>query len=132
MIENIHILDTDKATWIPMKVVESPPKINFEEPEITKPLSFSCSIQMKQNKAMRKWYRDMTRTMPDRANPHKKRAWRLIRKWFNRYQRPRCKGMNYRIETEAGYIDAVILDVTIHKDRNNRVYLQYKSRPILP
>lgn len=79
---------------------------------------------------MRKYYRELTRTMPDRANPHKKRAWRIVRKWFNRYQRPRCKGMNYRIETHAGYIDAIILDVTIHKDKNNNIYFQYHSKPI--
>ncbi len=131
MVKSIHILDEHTNKLVPLgTVVEDTSKFQPEDPSPSEPVSLSFSCQLKPNKEMVKMYRDLTRTMPDRANPHKKRPWRLIRKWFNRYQRPRCKGVGYRIETYAGYIDVVISDVTIHRDKDNKIYFQYHSKPI--
>lgn len=88
-----------------------------EQHEATnKPASFSMSFDIPVTKAMRKEFREMTRIRPDLKCPHRKRAWRLVRKWFNRYQKSKMIGMTVVAQTvDGGNIPMVIQDVKIRK-----------------
>lgn len=83
---------------------------------ISKPASLSMSCEVTVTKAMRKEFREMTRTRPDLKRPHRKRAWRLVRKWFNRYQKPKMIGMTIVAQTvDGGNIPMTVQDVKIRK-----------------
>lgn len=131
MIDSINIYDPENKKWATIDPVKEAHFEPEDEPAF-KPASLSTSFSFAPNKEMRKWYRDMNRTMPDRANPRKKRPLRLIRKWFNRYQRQRIIGMTMRCETIDGkYLDAVIIDVKLGYDSHKGVYYNYTSKPII-
>ena len=91
--------------------------------------SISCEITM--TKEMRKYLREMNRTQPNLKHPRRKCAWRLRRKWFNRYQKPRIIGMMITAQTEGGpTIPMKIRDVKISKGYPGVLY-EYQCTPQL-
>lgn len=95
--------------------------LSFPKPEKPKTISFSAEIPI--TKEMRKEYNNFTRTQPDLKYPKRKRAWRLVRKWFNRYQKPRLIGMTMMAETiEWTNIPMTITDVKISKSNPGIMY----------
>lgn len=103
-------IPVSNASWSPDSATPSEaPKRSFRAS-----MSMSCEIPM--TKDMRKYLREMNRTQPDLKHPHRKRAWRLVRKWFNRYQKPRMIGMVLTAQTKDGKsIPMKIKDVKISK-----------------
>ncbi len=92
-------------------------------------MSMSCEIPM--TKDMRKYLREMNRTQPDLKHPHRKHAWRLMRKWFNRYQKPRMIGMVLTAQSKDGKsIPMKIKDVKISKGYPGVLY-KYSCTPQL-
>lgn len=74
------------------------------------------SFDIPVTKAMRKEFREMSRIRPDLKRPHRKRAWRLVRKWFNRCQKSKMIGMTIVAQTvDGGNIPMIIRDVKIRK-----------------
>lgn len=65
------------------------PKI-IKSPVPAPPTKLSCSAKLvmskKQARELRRMLNPLTR--PAQVSPRKKVAWRLVRKWFNRYEKP--------------------------------------------
>lgn len=82
---------------------------------------------------MRKWLKDQNRTTPDVKYPKKRRAWRITKKWFNRYQKPRIIGSLANITAESGIIyTAKIINVRILKEGYRRMSFDFTAQPIMP
>lgn len=99
----------NNVTWsdFDLSVPSETPKKPFKA-------SMSCEIPMTQD--MRKHLQEMNRTQPNLKHPRRKRAWRLVRKWFNRYQKPRIIGLMIAAQTKDGeMIPMKIRDVKIRK-----------------
>ena len=95
----------------------------------SKPSSYSFDVKM--DKKTRKSMLELVRTRPDQAKVGKKHKWRLINKWFNRYQKPRIIGRISQISTVSGFIKAKIVDVKICKDGRHKVAYSYELKPII-
>ena len=60
--------------------------------------------------------------------PNKKRKWRVKKKWFNRYEKPRMIGCVMKatnIESEQHLIGKVVVDVKLRKAGGNEVRYDY-------
>ena len=100
---------TNKVTWGECDLA-------FPKPEKPKPLSLSANISM--TKGMRKKYQNITRIQPDLKYPKRKRAWRLVRKWFNRYQKPSLIGATIIAKPIEGTDTLMIIEsIKISKGR---------------
>ena len=100
-----------KFAWSPAELEPAP-----TETCKLKPMSSSAKITF--GKSYLKEYRELNRTRPDLRLPRRKRAWRVIRKWFNRYQRPRLIGMTMIVDSVLGSRSVfTIKDVKIRKGR---------------
>lgn len=131
MIDSINIYNPEDNKWATIDTVNKAHVDTDSKPSV-RPASLLASFYVTPSKEMRKWYREMNRTIPDRANPRKKRPLRLIRKWFNRYQYHRIIGMTMRCEDIYGkYIEAVIIDVKLRYYPQTGVYYDYTSKPII-
>lgn len=95
----------------------------------TSPPSFSMSATISMTKSQRKRLRELCRTRPDLKHPTRKRSFRLIRKWFNRYQKPKLIGTTIQAETANGeHIPMIITNVTISKGITGPEY-QFTAKP---
>lgn len=120
----IEIPSNNVITWpdFNLSVSSKAPKKPFKA-------SMSCEIPMTQD--MRKQLREMNRTQPNLKHPRRKRPWRLVRKWFNRYQKPKMLGMFVMVEPASGPTTPMqIIDVKIRKGYPGVMY-DYSCKSIL-
>ena len=106
--------------------------INSRAPEAPRKMSysFSTTISKKEARKLRLLKNPLTR--PERVSPRKKVAWRLVRKWFNRYEKPLAIGATVIIGQKAGQqipIQARITDVRIRKEGGHRRSYEYTLTP---
>lgn len=90
---------------------------------LTRPgeLSYSCSFKLnkKQARKMRQLFNPLTR--PAQVPPRKKVAWRLVSKWFYRYERPLLIDRLMTIQPQEGEkVTVRITDARIHKSGDHR------------
>ena len=108
------------------------PKIlNTTPPAPPKKLSYSCGVTMtkQDRRKLLKLLRPQTR--PAQVPPRKKVAWRLVRKWFNRYEKHLAIGATVLIDQKDGQqIRARITDVRIRKAGGHRRSYKYSLTPI--
>ena len=80
-------------------------------------MSYNCSVTMgkKQARELRQIYNPLTR--PAHISPKKKISWRLIKKWFNRYEKPIWLKRTVMAVSKDGKtrIQAQITSIKIHK-----------------
>lgn len=100
--------------------------------------SFSCcfgidtkSMSRKQRKALREMFHPLTR--PAHITPSRKVKWRLVKKWFNRYEKPRLIGSRMMAQAPDGYrLPIEIADVRISKAGGHRRNISFTAKPIGP
>lgn len=95
------------------------------------PTTFSAAIKMskKQFKEMRRLLNPLTR--PERVPAKKKVSWRLTKKWFNRYEKPRIIGRTAIAEAKDGSrYPMQITDVRISKAGGRTRNYNLKCQPV--
>ncbi len=55
-------------------------------------MSYSCDVTLNKKEARKLHRLFYPLTRPAQVSPRKKVAWRLVRKWFNRYEKPALIG----------------------------------------
>lgn len=96
-----------------------------------KPMSLSASLKMdkKQTKQFQNWIHPLC--PPRRISPKKRVKWRLVKKWFNRYEKPRIIGMVVRAQYRVGLsAPCLITDVKIRKAEKHRLTYDIIAEPI--
>lgn len=80
-------------------------------------LTYSVAVSRKAARDFRRMVKPQTK--PDNLKyPNRKRAWRVVKKWFNRYERPAIRSGIYHVQihTKDGQvIPGIITDVRIAK-----------------
>lgn len=109
-----------------------PNRINSTPPAPPTKLSYSCDVTLNK-KETRKLYRLLfPLTRPAQVSPRKKVAWRLVRKWFNRYEKPNAIGKIVVIGQHDGQqTRARITDVRIVKASGHLKSYEYSLTPII-
>ena len=70
-----------------------------------KSFSFSAKMSKKQAREFRRLVSPLNR--PAQVSPRRKVAWRLVRKWFNRYEKPRMIGSTIGLNGLLGQLYTV-------------------------
>lgn len=88
-------------------------------------LTYSAAVEFENRKAARDFRRMVKpQTKPDNLKyPKRKRAWRIVKKWFNRFERPAVRLGRYQVEIHAkdgSVIRGIITDVRIAKSTFGR------------
>lgn len=95
-------------------------------------MSYSCSVTMskKQAREMRQILNPLTR--PAHISPKKKVSWRLIKKWFNRYEKPIWLKRTVMAVSKDGKtrIQVRITGVKIHKAGGHRRDYKFEATPL--
>lgn len=95
-------------------------------------MSYNCSMTMskKQMREMRQIFYPLTR--PAHISPKKKVSWRLIKKWFNRYEKPVWLKRTVMAVSKDGKtrIQAKITSVKIHKAGGRKRDYSFTATPI--
>lgn len=95
-------------------------------------MSYSCGMTMskKQSREMRQIFNPLTR--PVHISPKKKVSWRLIKKWFNRYEKPIWLKRTVMAVSKDGKtrIQARITSVKIHKAGGRKCDYTFTTTPI--
>lgn len=106
--------------------------INPTPPAAPKKLSCAAKLIMtkKQSREMRRLLNPLTR--PAQVPPHKKVAWRLVRKWFNRYEKPRLIGACVVATSKDGktQIPMRITNVRINKAGGRKRDYKFEAAPL--
>ena len=95
------------------------------------PITFSAAVKMgkKQSKEMRRLLNPLTR--PAQVSQIKKVSWRLTKKWFNRYEKPRFIGRTVIAEAKDGSrYQMQITDVRISKAGGHKRDYNFQCKPI--
>jgi hypothetical protein len=98
-----------------------------------KSLSFSTSASLKMDKKQAKQFQNWLHPLcrPRHISPKKRVKWRLVKKWFNRYERPIIIGMvvraQYRVSLSA---PCLITDVKIRKAGRHRLTYDISAESI--
>ena len=98
------------------------------------PTKLSCTAKLvmtkKQSREMRRLLNPLTR--PAQVPPRKKVAWRLVRKWFNRYEKPRLIGACVVATSKDGktQIPMRITNVRIDKAGGRKRDYSFTATPI--
>lgn len=109
------------------------PEIIHPEPSMAPhKLSYCCSFKAtrQQKKELRKLLIPPTR--PERVGARKKVAWRLIKKWFNRYEKKHLIGGTVRAVSRDGQsaLCARITGVRLLKGGGHRKSLEFNTKPV--
>lgn len=133
-IFGVSVFNPENRNWEEINTV-SPVSFEseqFDDAAIPEKPSLSVTFEVKPNKQLRKWYRDQTRVAPDLKYPKKKRAWRVKKKWFNRYQKPRFIGQIVAFEGEFGKsYPAKIVKAKICKNGGNNCFIDFCAEPLI-
>lgn len=96
-------------------------------------MSYSCSMTMnkKQSREMRQIFNLLTR--PAHISPKKKVSWRLVKKWFNRYEKPIWLQRTVMAVSKDGSqkVNAQITDVRISKAGGHKRNYTFTCEPII-
>lgn len=96
-------------------------------------LSYSCSLPAMSKKQWREWRRLVNPlTRPAHISPKKKVSWRLIKKWFNRYEKPLWLTRTVTAVSKDGktQVRARVTGVKISKDGGHRRTYTLDAKPI--
>lgn len=74
-------------------------------------MSYSCDVTLTKKEARKLHRLFYPLTRPAQVSPRKKVAWRLVRKWFNRYEKPTLIGR----------------DVVVSKDDKTQILMRIKN-----
>ena len=95
-------------------------------------MSYSCSVTMskKQAREMRQILNPLRR--PAHISPKKKVSWRLIKKWFNRYEKPIWLIRTVMAVSKDGKtrVQAKITSVKIHKAGGRKRDYSFTATPV--
>lgn len=95
-------------------------------------MSYSCSITLskKQSREMRQILNPLMR--PAHISPKKKVSWRLVKKWFNRYEKPVWLKRTVMAVSKDGKtrIQARITSVKIHKAGGHTREFLFTTTPV--
>lgn len=70
-------------------------------------------------------------TRPAQVSPRKKVAWRLVSKWFNRYEKPTLIGREMVVVAKTGeQITMRVTDVQIVKAGGHKKAYNFNAKPI--
>lgn len=109
-----------------------PDVIKLPVPAAPVKMSYSCSMTMnkKQARKMRQIFNPLTR--PAHISPKKKVSLRLIKKWFNRYEKPIWLKHTVMAVSKDGKtrIQARITSVKIHKAGGRKRDYSFTATPI--
>lgn len=86
-------------------------------------------MDKKQTKQFQNWLHPLCR--PRRISPKKRVKWRLVNKWFNRYEKHIIIGMVVRVQYRVGLsAPCLITDVKIRKAGKHRLTYDISVEPI--
>lgn len=78
---------------------------------------------------MRRLLQPLTR--PAQVPPKKKVAWRLVKKWFNRYEKPNTVDKQLTaVAKDGSLVNMVITDVRIEKAGGRKRNYSFQCKPI--
>lgn len=106
----------------------------IKSPALARPvkMSYSCGVTMskKQARELRQILNPLTR--PAHISPKKKVLWRLIKKWFNRYEKPIWLKRTVMAVSKDGKtrIQAQITSVKIHKAGGRNRDYSFTATPV--
>ena len=107
------------------KIINSP----APEPPRKMSYSFSASINKKDARKLRLLVNPLTR--PAHISPKKKVAWRLVRKWFNRYEKPTLIGRDViAVSKDGTQIPMRIKNVRISKAGGRKRNYKFEATPV--
>ncbi len=94
-----------------------PNRINSPAPEEPRKMSYSCGVTLNKKEARKLYQLFYPLTRPAQVSPRKKVTWRLVRKWFNRYEKPTVIGREIIAVSKDGktQLKARITNVRISK-----------------
>lgn len=122
---NLFFANKDDMELKPLNIVEDSVLVP-ETPTIPSPplTSFNASFNMPKKKNLDfLFWQDRPSSL---KYPNKKRKWRVRKKWFNRYEKPRYIGSEVMIEGNI----AIISNVTILKHKGR--FASFKFDATLP
>ena len=92
-------------------------------------ISFNATVN---KKYARRWHLLLNPlTRPARISPKKKVSWRLVKKWFNRYEKPELlKRTLVAVGNDGTKFDVQITNVRIKKELNHKRSYIYVGFPI--
>lgn len=120
----LFFANKDDMDFKPLDKVVNNPILEHETPIAfapTMPFHFSFNLPKVKRKSWKKkdWVLLLWQDQPSNLKyPNKKRKWRVKKKWFNRYEKPRlinCVVKATNIESEQHLIGKVIVDVKLRK-----------------
>lgn len=95
--------------------------------------TYTASIDWKPDKVAKRWLWEQNRTRPDVKYPKKHRAWRIIKKWFNRYEKPSMIGKILICDNGHGWTYSIrVGSVKISKAGGHRRDYSYSCLPLMP
>ena len=106
----------------------------INSPAPTPPTKLSCSAKLvmskKQARELRRMLNPLTR--PAQVSPRKKVAWRLVRKWFNRYEKPTLIGRDVIAVSKDGktQIPMRLKNVRISKAGGRKRNYKFEATPV--
>lgn len=79
-------------------------------------------------KGYREWIHPLCR--PRRISPKKRVKWRLVKKWFNRFEKSRYNGIVLRVQAVGGEVFCMITEVKIKKGGKRNIDYCMTAAPI--
>ena len=92
--------------------------------------SFNATMGKKDAKQFNQLIHPQTR--PSHISPMRKVKWRLVKKWFNRYEKPQLLNRIITATSKDGKtrIEAQVIDVKVNKDGDHRKVYEIISKPL--
>lgn len=91
--------------------------------------SFTATMNKKEARNLRSILNPLTR--PAHISPKKKVSWRLVKKWFNRYEKPEWLKRSFVVVDKTGKkINVQITHVRITKEGNRKRSYIFECKPI--
>lgn len=98
-----------------------------------KPISFPTSASLKMDKKQAKQFQNWLHPLhrPRHISPKRRVKWRLVKKWFNRYEKPDLLGRTILIQYRTGLSGlSELTDVKIEKAGKHRRTYCISCKPI--
>lgn len=106
--------------------------INSPVPPAPRKMTFGCSATINKKEARKLHLLVHPLTRPAHISPNKKVSWRLVKKWFNRYEKPIWLKRTVMVVANAGKdpIQARITDAHITKVGGHIQNLSISCKPL--
>jgi len=107
-----------------------PNRINSPAPEAPSKMSYSRGVTLNKKEARKLYRLFYPLTRPAQVSPRKKVAWRLVRKWFNRYEKPTLIGRSVVAAAKDGtQLPMHITNVRISKAGGHKRSYNFEAVP---